>query len=229
MTCARNIMQLIFFLTLAIILVFLRTTFVYANISGYLNATIKISICGNEIIEGGEDCEGENLNGQTCESLGFGPGTLSCDIACSFDTYGCSAAPSPTPTPTPTSTPTPISSPTSTPTPTTVASTLEVTPTSSPVSTTETVTPTVTQSPVTKPALPLFLTPFDPDGDGKIALKEIFVVAKSWVEEWREALIEEIVLAEKGLTSKKERKCDLNKDYRCDLKDFSILMSYVEK
>jgi cysteine-rich repeat protein len=35
-----------------------------------------------------EDCEGTNLNGQTCQNLGFPSGTLSCSD-CSFDTSGC--------------------------------------------------------------------------------------------------------------------------------------------
>lgn len=209
----KNIVWLVLFLASAVILMSLKVAFVYAYMSDYLNATIKISVCGNEIVEGGEDCEGENLNGHTCKSLGFGPGTLSCDIACSFDTHNCSPAPLPTPTPAPT----------------TVAPTPETAVASSLAPAAETITSTVSQPVVTKPTLPFFLTPFDPDRDGKIALREIFVAAKIWIEQWREASIEETVLAEKELTSKKERKCDLNKDYRCDLKDFSILMSYVEK
>lgn len=96
-----------------ILLMLLNVTSVYADASDFLNATIKISICGNGIIEGGEDCEGVNLNGQTCISSGYGPGILTCDIACSFDTYGCAPKPTPTQTPTPTltSTPTPTLKP----------------------------------------------------------------------------------------------------------------------
>lgn len=198
-------MVFIFFLSLAVALtISLRVTSVYSDTSDYLNVSIKISICGNEIIEGGEDCEGENLNGQTCESIGYGSGTLSCDIACSFDTYSCSPAPPPPPPPSPTHH---IST-------TTTSPTLESITTSSP-------------SPTTKPTLPVFLIPFDPDGDGKITLKEIFVVAKEWVGEWRQAALEEITQEEGIILTKKERKCDLNGDDRCDLKDFSILLFYV--
>jgi len=195
----------IFFLSLATALaISLRVTSVYSDTSDYLNAFIKISICGNEIIEGGEDCEGENLNGQTCESIGYGPGTLSCDIACSFDTYNCSPAPTPTPTPSPTHH---VSTTTTSPTPESTTIGL----------------PTLT----TKPTLPVFLIPFDPDGDGKIAIKEIFMVAKEWVGEWRQAALEEITQGEGIMLTKKERKCDLNRDGRCDLRDFSILLFYV--
>lgn len=58
-----------------------------------IEATIKISVCGNGIIEGGEDCEGSDLGGQTCLDLGYAGGTLVCDIACTFDTSGCVAFP----------------------------------------------------------------------------------------------------------------------------------------
>ncbi|MBT3642430.1 hypothetical protein HN604_01970 [archaeon] len=37
-----------------------------------------------------EDCEGNDLNGQTCQSLGFPSGTLACS-GCQFDTSGCQA------------------------------------------------------------------------------------------------------------------------------------------
>jgi len=46
--------------------------------------------CGNGVIEPGEQCEGGNLDGFNCESLGFGPGVLTCDANCFFDTSNCS-------------------------------------------------------------------------------------------------------------------------------------------
>jgi hypothetical protein len=64
-----------------------------ANSAETVGATIKISVCGNEVIEGGEDCEGADLGGQTCLDLGYAGGTLACDIACTFDTSGCLAFP----------------------------------------------------------------------------------------------------------------------------------------
>ena len=69
-----------------------------------VQSTIKISVCGDFVVEGPEDCEPgppEDLNGGTCESAGFGPGTLSCTIACDFDTSLCTAPPSPAPSPAP--------------------------------------------------------------------------------------------------------------------------------
>jgi hypothetical protein len=46
--------------------------------------------CGNGAIDPGESCDGANLNGQTCVSLGFaGGGVLTCTAGCGFDTSGC--------------------------------------------------------------------------------------------------------------------------------------------
>ena len=45
--------------------------------------------CPNGMIDDGEECDGEALNDETCESQGFGPGTLACSPLCEFDTTGC--------------------------------------------------------------------------------------------------------------------------------------------
>jgi hypothetical protein len=47
------------------------------------------AICGNGIVEGTEQCDGLNLNGQTCLSLGwFNDGTLNCS-SCNFNYTEC--------------------------------------------------------------------------------------------------------------------------------------------
>ncbi len=51
-----------------------------------------LNVCNDHFIDGGEDCEGLNLNGETCESLGYASGTLSCDaVTCAFDETNCVA------------------------------------------------------------------------------------------------------------------------------------------
>src|SRR5207245_9747476 len=40
-------------------------------------------------IQPGEDCDGTDLGGATCVSLGFGGGTLTCGADCAFDTSQC--------------------------------------------------------------------------------------------------------------------------------------------
>jgi hypothetical protein len=47
--------------------------------------------CGDGALEPGEQCDGANLQGFDCASLGLGAGTLSCDpVTCTFDTSMCS-------------------------------------------------------------------------------------------------------------------------------------------
>jgi hypothetical protein len=49
--------------------------------------------CGNGIIDFGEQCDNNNLDGQTCMTVGFGAGTLGCTGGCQFDTSGCGGPP----------------------------------------------------------------------------------------------------------------------------------------
>jgi len=47
--------------------------------------------CGNGVLDTGEICDGEELDGETCEGLGFESGTLVCAATCDgYDTSGCS-------------------------------------------------------------------------------------------------------------------------------------------
>jgi hypothetical protein len=46
-------------------------------------------VCGNNIVEDGEACDGDNLDDKDCTSFGFDMGTLGCDVACQFDTSLC--------------------------------------------------------------------------------------------------------------------------------------------
>jgi len=222
-----------------------------SSVSGHstsesINATIKISICGNFIAEGGEDCDNSDLNGQTCINLGYASGNLSCDIACDFDTSAC-IAPTPTPTPIPTATPTITPTPTSTLTPTatpTPISTLTPTPTSTPApsDSEEAVVPAATETPTSIPTPLSLLVPtaktilpnpiafFDSDKSGKIEITEVFVVVKNWVNEWKDALVEEIAVAENKIPEKKKiKRCDINNDNKCNLTDLSILLFYIQK
>lgn len=48
------------------------------------------AICGNGIVEGSEDCDLTNLDGQSCESQQCGFGILSCSVVCTFNFSGCS-------------------------------------------------------------------------------------------------------------------------------------------
>ena len=48
------------------------------------------NLCGNVHIDQGEQCDGSNLNGKSCQSLGYDAGVLSCKNDCTWDaTSGC--------------------------------------------------------------------------------------------------------------------------------------------
>ena len=46
-------------------------------------------VCGDGRAEGSEICDGADLKGATCQSLGFIGGTLACATNCTYDTSGC--------------------------------------------------------------------------------------------------------------------------------------------
>ncbi|MBI4018475.1 MAG: PGF-pre-PGF domain-containing protein [Candidatus Aenigmarchaeota archaeon] len=52
----------------------------------------SFSACGNNILETGEECDEQQLGGQTCVSKGYASGTLKCGANCKFDTSACVAA-----------------------------------------------------------------------------------------------------------------------------------------
>lgn len=45
--------------------------------------------CGNDMLDGREECDGAELDGATCETLGFASGDLSCAADCTFDLSAC--------------------------------------------------------------------------------------------------------------------------------------------
>lgn len=183
-----------------------------------VDTTVKLSVCGNSIIEGNEDCEGANLNSATCGSLGYGGGTLSCDIACSFDTSACTA---PTPTPTALPTPTPTSSSSNDVSPTLPPPQLLTSPLildQSPITLPERFLPTI---------IPPGLTFFDINNSGKIEASAMRKVVTLWVDEWKKFI--NIKSTNPNIDEKSiDVRCDVNGDNECNLLDFSILLAYFE-
>ncbi len=52
------------------------------------------AVCGDGMVGGGEQCDGADLNGADCTTVGFaGGGVLACSAGCGFDTSGCIAGP----------------------------------------------------------------------------------------------------------------------------------------
>lgn len=235
------------FRLLGIVLAFLLVAnlrSIFASETQLIDTQIKISVCGNGIVEGGEDCEGLDLNGQSCVSLGFASGDLFCDLACSFDTYSC-VLPTPTPTPLPTATPVPTTEPTPaptivelvvTPTPELTPIVL-VTPTPAPNLLTELLT---SVAEVVQPSrvLPPPLQKFDTKGTGVLVIEDLEEIVQKWVDGWQQYLTQVVdefaakqtVPPTVALIPDPEAAadCDLNEDGVCDLIDFSILLHYIE-
>ena len=55
------------------------------------NNNTNNAVCGNDILETGETCDGTDLGGLTCTDVegGFTGGTLACTTGCALDTIGC--------------------------------------------------------------------------------------------------------------------------------------------
>ena len=72
-----------------------------AEVSGQITDTEVLgsvngqsATCGNGVINSAEQCDGSNLNGQTCVTQGFASGTLACASNCNFNTAACVSPPS---------------------------------------------------------------------------------------------------------------------------------------
>ncbi|MFH2008814.1 MAG: DUF4215 domain-containing protein [bacterium] len=48
-------------------------------------------VCGNDLLESGEDCDGQQLQGVSCGSLGYAGGVLRCSAECRLDPSACVA------------------------------------------------------------------------------------------------------------------------------------------
>ncbi len=54
------------------------------------NTTGPVTVCGNNILEGDEACDLNQLNGETCASLGYQGGVLGCLLTCEdYNLLGC--------------------------------------------------------------------------------------------------------------------------------------------
>lgn len=69
---------------------FLIFSFNTAPAQAGVSVSATVSICGNGTVEGDEQCDGADLNGETCSSRGYDSGTLSCNANCTFNVSSCS-------------------------------------------------------------------------------------------------------------------------------------------
>ncbi len=54
---------------------------------------MALPTCGNGALDANEQCDGANLGGTTCQSLGFDMGTMTCTASCTLDSSNCAADP----------------------------------------------------------------------------------------------------------------------------------------
>lgn len=77
----------------------------------------------------------------------------------------------------------------------------------------------------TSAQLPAFLKIFDANDNGKVESDELYSALSMWVSKWREFLV--------AMTSKVGYRdisgCDFNNDDVCNVRDFSILLFYIER
>ncbi len=56
----------------------------------YSGCTGSGPVCGNDVTEYGEQCDGSDMQGVTCQSLGYMAGIAFCGANCTYNTTGCS-------------------------------------------------------------------------------------------------------------------------------------------
>lgn len=84
--------QISILITIIFSLLFSNSVFAFNGLSS-INATVKVSVCGNGVVEGDEQCESSLTIQENCSDLGYDKGSLSCDASCSFVTSSCSYLP----------------------------------------------------------------------------------------------------------------------------------------
>lgn len=173
-----------------------------------IDATVQLSVCGNNVIEGVEDCEGTDLNSQTCVGQGYASGTLDCNTDCSFDYSACVATDS---------TSTDISASND-------GSDDDDDDDEDSGSGSSDRRSSLRRIPVVSTiadfvaTLPGRVSNFDLNSDGSITSGEAFGVVRRWGDALRNADQEQEI-----------RSCDINADTRCNLVDLSILLYYVDR
>lgn len=61
----------------------------WAASSAVVNVTASIAVCGNNIREEGEQCDNDDLGGETCDAIGFSGGFLGCMPSCEYQVDTC--------------------------------------------------------------------------------------------------------------------------------------------
>ena len=90
MNVLKNIRSLSGFIILFLVCSFLIPLVTLASATTLTVTIQSAGICGNNVKESGESCDGSDLGGASCTSQGFSSGILSCTASCTFNTNSCS-------------------------------------------------------------------------------------------------------------------------------------------
>lgn len=193
----------IYFLVLPVLMATLTGRTLAQEASSSLDATVKVSVCGDFIAEGPEECDNEDIKNATCRSLGYDTGELSCNPDCTLDRSLCTGtAPVPPPPSDDTNDDEDSDSSGSS-----RRSRNRVT--QAVVTITEAVVEEVSQ-------IVMKLGRFDLNNNGILDFEEIHAAMRIWVIAWRSPTPD-------------IETCDVNNDGVCNLKDFSVILYYTDR
>jgi len=200
-------------ISIIIFLIFLTNNLsVFSATSDYIPATVKIGVCGDGVSEGVEDCDNSDLLGETCKSLGYLTGSLTCTPSCNFDVTMCIPIP---PTP-------PDSGDDGDDGGSENNNEKEETYEDLKDNFFEKFLENINLG---KDGFD-FITLFDTNSNGRLEKEELTDSVNIWVNYWKNFLSRK---QEGGITDDEIFKCDLNKDSICNLIDFSILMYHFDR
>jgi hypothetical protein len=193
--------------------IFLFLTFhlpLNANVSSPITGSIRLSVCGDGIVEGNEQCEPEYEEIFQCSDIGSYTGETTCDISCEFDMFNCTPVIPPVEEPEEPTDPGAGGGDETVVPPTNVV----------PPSTIEVIIEDITTY-IKHLLIPEVYRQFDLNKDGVLTAEEFNLAIRTWVEGWRYFNINFPVVSGKD-------SCDLNGDRICNVVDLSILLYYSE-
>ena len=69
--------------------IFFSTALAQSSVTYTVDIFATVPGCGDSIIQSGEQCDGTNFGGSSCNSIGFASGALTCSSVCTFVTAAC--------------------------------------------------------------------------------------------------------------------------------------------